>query len=171
MTSKILIFPGISISEKDFDDGTVLFHYDKLIASFQWDTGVAISTYLQALKQGIILGSNCSHCRKVVVPPRIVCESCFKPMQGYIPLQDSGVVNTFSVCYVTWDVKRIKEPELPAVIDIDGASPLCGIMHKLGEVNPDEIYIGMKVKAVWKPAELRTGAITDILYFKPVKEA
>jgi hypothetical protein len=26
----------------------------------------------------------------------------------------------------------------------------------------------MKVKAVWKKPEDRTGAITDILYFKPV---
>jgi uncharacterized OB-fold protein len=26
----------------------------------------------------------------------------------------------------------------------------------------------MKVKAVWKPAEEREGAITDIKYFKPI---
>ena len=64
----------------------------------------------------------------------------------------------------------IKEPETPAVIEIDGASPLHGIMHKLGEVDPQEISIGMRVKAVWKPAEEREGAITDILYFKPIKE-
>jgi len=27
------------------------------------------------------------------------------------------------------------------------------------------------VKAVWKPPEEREGAITDIKYFKPIKEA
>jgi uncharacterized OB-fold protein len=91
-------------------------------------------------------------------------------MNEYVPLQDTGRVNTFSLCYVTWDVQRIKEPEIPAVIEIDGASPLHGIMHKLGEVDPQKVTIGMTVKAVWKPEVDRQGAITDILYFKPWKE-
>jgi uncharacterized OB-fold protein len=91
-------------------------------------------------------------------------------MEEYIPLNDTGVVNTFSLCYVTWDVKRIKQPEIPAVINIDGASPLHGFMHKLGEVEPEQVKIGMRVKAVWKPAEDREGSITDIIYFKPIEE-
>jgi uncharacterized protein len=56
------------------------------------------------------------------------------------------------------------------VIEIDGASPLHGIMHKLGEVDPKKVKVGMKVKAVWLPPEERQGAITDIAYFKPVEE-
>jgi uncharacterized OB-fold protein len=67
-------------------------------------------------------------------------------------------------------VKRIEKPEIPAVIEIDGASPMHGIMHMLGEVEPDKVYIGMRVKAVWKPEESREGSITDILYFKPYEE-
>jgi Predicted nucleic-acid-binding protein containing a Zn-ribbon len=43
-----------------------------------------------------------------------------------------------------------------------------GILHLLDEVNPDDIKIGMKVKAVWRPADERTGSITDIKHFKPV---
>ena len=40
--------------------------------------------------------------------------------------------------------------------------------EKLGiTVSKDEIKIGMKVKAVWKPENERTGSITDIKYFKP----
>jgi len=42
-------------------------------------------------------------------------------------------------------------------------------MHRLGEVDPKEVKIGMRVQAVWKPAEERVGAITDINYFKPRK--
>jgi hypothetical protein len=92
-------------------------------------------------------------------------------MDKFIPLQDTGRVNTYSLCYVTWDMKRIQEPEIPAVIEIDGASPLHGILHKLGEVDPEKVHIGLRVKAVWRPEKERTGAITDILYFKPVEEA
>lgn len=161
-------YPSTSLSEADIRDGKVLSIHDNLSGEFSWDTGVAIGKYLAGLKRGVILGSSCVNCRRTVVPPRNVCEWCYRPMHKFVPLEDTGTVNTFSLCYVTWDVQRIKEPETPAVIEIDGASPMHGIMHKLGEVDPQEIKIGMRVKAVWKPADERQGAITDILYFKPI---
>jgi len=170
MTSKTDEFPGTPLREADFSEGKILYRHDEMNGQYAWDTGVGIGSYLAALKTGVILGSHCRTCRKTVVPPRTVCEWCFRPMDSYVPLLDTGTVNTFSLCYVTWDVKRIKEPEIPAVIEIDGASPLHGIMHKLGEVEPDEVQIGMRVQAVWKPEEDREGSITDILYFKPIKE-
>jgi hypothetical protein len=170
MTSKIEKFPGTPLGEDAFTERRVLFNHDELKGDFAWDTGIAIGTYLAGLKAGVILGARCSTCRRTVVPPRMVCEWCFRPMEEYVPLQDTGTVNTFSLCYVTWDVKRIKEPEIPAVIEIDGASPLHGIMHMLGEVDPQKVQIGMRVEAVWRPANERVGAITDILYFKPVEE-
>jgi uncharacterized OB-fold protein len=170
MTGKFKEFPGTPLSEGDFQEGKILFYHDEMKADFAWDTGIAIGSYLAALKEGFLLGGYCQTCRKTVIPPRTVCEWCFRPMDSYVQLEDTGTVNTFSLCYVTWDVKRIEKPELPAVIDIDGASPLHGIMHKLGEVDPEDIHIGMRVKAVWKPPEEREGAITDILYFKPIQE-
>jgi uncharacterized OB-fold protein len=170
MTSKQKEFPGTPLSEGDFKEGKILFHLDEMKADFAWDTGIAIASYLAGLKEGYLLGGYCQTCRKTVIPPRTVCEWCYRPMDSYVRLEDTGTVNTFSLCYVTWDVKRIKEPELPAVIEIDGASPLHGIMHKLGEVDPEDVHIGMRVKAVWKDPEDREGAITDILYFKPFEE-
>jgi uncharacterized OB-fold protein len=162
--------PGTPLSEADFRDGNILFVHDELRANFAWDTGIAIGKYLQGLKDGIILGSHCNTCRKVVVPPRTVCEWCYRPMDEYVQLLDTGTVNTFSLCYVTWDVQRIHEPEIPAVIEIDGASPMHGFMHLLGEVDPEAVKIGLRVQAVWKPPEERTGSITDIMYFKPLEE-
>ncbi len=170
MTANIQDFPGTSLSESDFAEGKVLCTHDRMNGVYAWDTGVAIGRYLAALKEGMILGARCKTCRRTVVPPRTVCEWCFRPMDEYVPLQDTGHVNTFSLCYVTWDVQRITEPEIPAVIEIDGASPLHGIMHMLGEVDPERVKIGMRVQAVWKPAEERQGAVTDIRYFKPVDE-
>jgi uncharacterized OB-fold protein len=175
MTTKNREYPGTPLHEADFQEGKILFNYDDLKGDFAWDTGIGIGKYLAGFKQGIILGSLCATCNKIVVPPRTVCEWCFNPMDEYVPLQDTGTVLTYSLCYVTWDVKRIEEPELPAVIQLDGASALStspimgGIMHMLGEVDPQEIHIGMRVKAVWKPPEERQGAVTDILYFKPLE--
>jgi len=171
MSTKTKDLPGISLSEKDFKEGKILFNQDELRGDFAWDTGIAIGRYLAGLKTGVILGSHCNTCRKTVVPPRTVCEWCYRPMNEFVPLKDMGTIITFSLCYVTWDVKRITEPEIPAVIEIDGASPLHGIMHLLGEVDPKKVHIGMRVKAVWKPPEEREGAITDIRYFTPVEQA
>ena len=170
MTAKIKHFPGTSLSEQDITSGKVLSLHDQLEGKYAWDTGIGIGQYLEALKEGYLLGAYCRHCRKTVIPPRTVCEWCYHPMDEFVPLKDTGTVNTFSLCYVTWDVQRITEPEIPAVIEIDGASPLHGILHKLGGVDPDQVQIGLRVQAVWKLAAEREGAITDILFFKPLQE-
>ena len=52
------------------------------------------------------------------------------------------------------------------MIRLDGASS-GGFLHKLDEVAPDDVTIGMAVEAVWKPVEERTGSILDIAYFRP----
>jgi uncharacterized OB-fold protein len=163
-------FPGTPLSEQNFVDNNILYSFDKLDGIFQWDTGIAIGQYLAGLKEGRLIGSFCPKCRKTVIPPRTVCEWCFSPMSRFIDLKDTGTIITYSICYVTWDVKRIQEPEIPAVIEIDGASPLHGILHKLGEVKLDKIHVGMRVKAVWEPEPKRNGAITDICYFRPISE-
>ncbi|MEK6588701.1 MAG: Zn-ribbon domain-containing OB-fold protein [Chloroflexota bacterium] len=170
MTVEMKRIPGTALSEKDIESGVVLSVQDQLDARYAWDTGVGIGAYLAGLKRGEILGSYCPTDDLTVVPPRVVCEWCYRPMDSYVRLQDTGRVNTFSLCYVTWDVQRIEEPEIPAVIEIDGASPLHGILHKLGEVRPEDVRVGMRVQAVWKPPHEREGAITDILYFKPIAE-
>jgi len=168
MTTTIKTFPGTPLSEEDFAQGKVLTTYWKPKAEYAWDAGIAIGRYLAELKEGRLIGVRCRECRRTVIPPRLFCEWCFRPMDEWVPLADTGTVNTWSVCYVRWNMERLTEPEIPAVIEIDGTSPRVGILHKLGEVDPQAIKVGLKVKAVWKPAAQREGAITDILYFKPV---
>jgi uncharacterized OB-fold protein len=158
---------GTSLSEKDFAEHRVLFTEWTPRAEYAWDAGIAIGHYLAELKQGRIVGVRCNECHRVVVPPRAFCEWCFKPMDEYVPVADHGTVNTFSVTHVTWDMKRVDPPLMPAVIDLDGTHPAVGILHLLGEVDPQAIKVGMRVQAVWKPASEREGAITDIRYFKP----
>ncbi len=168
MSANIESFPGTPLSQADFDEGNILTTHWKPRLEYGWDAGVAIGRYLAELKNGRIIGMKCRRCRRTVVPPRLVCEWCWEPIDEWVYLQDTGTVNTFSVCYIRWDASRAKEPLIPAVIEIDGASKGAGILHLLDEVSTEDIAIGMRVKAVWKPAEERTGSITDIKYFKPV---
>jgi uncharacterized OB-fold protein len=168
MTAKIEKFPGVYLRESDFRDGKVLYNEWNPNAQYAWDAGVAIGRYLAELKEGRLVGVRCNRCHRTVIPPRSFCEWCHRPMDDWVTLPDTGMVNTYSLCYVTWDMRSLTEPEMPAVIDIDGTHPRVGIMHLLGEIDPAKVQIGMKVQAVWKPAEERTGSILDIQYFKPV---
>jgi uncharacterized OB-fold protein len=164
MRDKLL---GTGLSESDFKERKILYTRDVPRLEYAWDTGIAIGKYLSGLKEGKILGVKCPKCNRTLVPPRIFCEICFIDINEWVQLEDTGVVNTFSISYVTWDMKKLTMPEIPAVIEINGASKGIGIMHLLGEVNPKDVKIGMRVKACWKPEKEREGAITDIKYFTP----
>jgi uncharacterized OB-fold protein len=143
--------------------------------AYRWDSGVAIGRFLEGLRAGKILGVRCDRCNRTVTPPRAFCELCFKPMDAWVELADAGTINTFSICTVTWDMKPLAVPQVPAVIEIDGTSPRVGFLHLIGGLRAEtvegirqEIRVGQRVRAVWKPEGERTGAITDILHFTPV---
>lgn len=162
------------LSEKDIKSGKVLTRALDPELKYAWDDGVAIGRYLAELRNGKIIARKCNKCDRIMLPPRMFCELCWRPTDEWVYCRDTGTVNTFSLCHVNWDASRIPPGQplhLPAVIHIDGASYHMGILHKLGEVEPDDIYIGMKVKAVWKPADEREGSITDIRHWKPVGAA
>ncbi|HEX9891805.1 MAG TPA: Zn-ribbon domain-containing OB-fold protein [Actinomycetota bacterium] len=158
-----------SLTDPEFRDavGAVDFAVD---ARYAWDTGVAISTYLRGLKEGRILARECRTCRRILVPPRMFCEECFRPTDRWTEVADTGRINTFSICYVRWDMVALDPPEIPAVIEIDGATKGMGFLHKIAEVSPDDVTVGMEVQAVWRPEAERTGSILDISHFRPRDE-
>ena len=168
-------FAGTSLTDEALRRGEVLATRWRGKMEYAWDTGAAVGRFMAGLKNGEILGLRCSQCKRTVVPPRAFCELCYVPMDRWTRLSDTGVVNTFSVSFVNWDATRRETPEVPAVIEIDGASPGMGILHLLGEVGEDletvltRVAIGKRVKAVWKPPEEREGSITDIRYFKLIE--
>jgi uncharacterized OB-fold protein len=157
---------AVSLSDDEFRSGIAVDY--AVDARYAWDAGVAIGGYLDGLKDGRILGRRCDGCRRILVPPRMFCEQCFRPTDAWVQVEDTGTVNTFSLAYITWDMRELKDPDIPAVIDLDGATPGMGIMHKLGDVDPKTVRTGMRVKAVWKPAAERTGSILDIAYWTPI---
>ena len=126
-------------------------------AEYAWDTGVAVGRFLAGLKQGQLLGIKCPDCNRTLIPPRAFCELCYRPIDQWVPLSDTGVINTFSVSFVNWDATRRETPEVPAVIEIDGAGPGMGILHVLGEVGEDLSSVLNKV-SIGKKGESRVEA-------------
>jgi acetyl-CoA C-acetyltransferase len=155
---------GRSLTDAQFRSATGAVDH-AVDARYEWDAGVAIGRYLDGLRAGRILGRECRGCQRVLVPPRMFCERCFRSTDAWVEVEQTGVVQTFSICHVRWDMEPLAEPELPAVVSIDGSDG--GFLHKLGEIAPEDVRIGMAVEAVWRPEAERTGSILDVAYFRP----
>lgn len=168
MTERIKDYPGTPLTRQDVESGRVSSTSWVPRAQYSWDAGRAIGAYLEGLRAGRLLAVRCHHCRRTVLPPRAFCEQCFRPIHDVVEVPARGEVNTFSLCYVTWDMRRLEEPEVPAVIWVEGTDS-AGLLHRLGEVEPQEVRLGLKVEAVWRPEGERIGAITDILHWRPVE--
>lgn len=139
---------------------------------YSWDNGQALTTYLQGFKEGKIRGSRCGKCGRIMVPARAFCEVCnLQVVDEWYDLGDTGTVMTYTNSRVDWDSSMLPDGKIRtfAVIAIDGASPEHGLLHHLGEVEPDKVHIGMRVKAVWRKPSERKGCVTDILYFRPIR--
>lgn len=169
MSEKVKFFPGREISSKAIESGEVLTKYYSADLKYAWSTGVAVTRFLQELKNAKIIGRKCNKCSRVLVPPRMFCEDCFRTTDEWVYVKDTGVVNTYSIAHVGTDASRLKEPLYIAVVNLDGPTPGMGFLHYLGEVASEKkIKVGMKVQAVWKQESERTGSILDIKYFKPI---
>lgn len=159
-------FMGTPLEKKDFENGSVIVTQWEPKLLYSWSTGKVVGRFLSELKNGKIAAIKCDSCKRTLIPPRMFCEICFSELKDWTFVKDTGTVNTFVISKIATDRSPLKEPKIAAVIDIDGSDG--GILHMLGEVNPDDVKIGMKVQAVWKTQYERRGEITDIKYFKPI---
>jgi uncharacterized OB-fold protein len=172
MTKEMIEKTVTSLSREDVIGNKVITSKWEPKLQYAWDNGPAIGRYLAELKNGKLIAKKCRKCNRIMIPPRMFCELCWRPTDEWVYVKDSGTVNTFVISHVDWkagrlDIKGGVRPFTPAVIEIDGASEGMGILHMIDEIDPQKIKIGMKVKAIWKKPAEREGAITDILYFKP----
>jgi len=130
--------------------------------------GVAGERFFREIKEnGRIMGAKCGRCGAVFVPARMYCERCFEKLEEWVDVGKRGRVHAFTVAYIDMDGCRLKEPVVYAVVKMDGAEG--GLVHKLGEVDIEEVEIDMAVEVVFKPKAQREGSINDIKYFKPTK--
>jgi hypothetical protein len=141
--------------------------YGEIPMWYRYTYGIAGERFFREIEKGKLIGSKCPSCGNIYIPPKIYCEECFKEIDEYVPISLRGEIHSYTLLYEDLDEKRLDEPIIVAFITFPGAHG--GIIHKLGEVDPQDIYTGMSVEPVFKKKEEREGSLRDILYFKPVE--
>ncbi len=133
----------------------------------RYTAGLAGERFFRAFQeQGTIMGARCQQCKRTYVPAVLFCERCLGELEEWMDVGTTGEVHTFTLLSVNYDGSQREEPEIVAFIRLgDG-----GMVHRLGEIDPQEVVIGLQVQAVFKPEAERQGAITDITHFRPVEE-
>ncbi|TMA67485.1 MAG: Zn-ribbon domain-containing OB-fold protein [Deltaproteobacteria bacterium] len=135
---------------------------------YRYVAGDYKARYLAALKDKTILGSKCSRTGKVLVPPIVASPESFAPCDELVPVADRGVVTTFCVVNIPVIGRSIELPYVAASVALDGAD--ISIYALIQKCKPEEVRMGMRVEAVWKPDGERQGGHEDILHFRPTGE-
>lgn len=132
---------------------------------YQWTVGATGSKFFTELRDHKkIWGTKCPECKKVFVPPRKTCGTCFVDMGEWVELRPTGRLETFTVVhYHEPALHGMEPPFVYGIIKLDGADT--GIAHYIGEVKDlESVKSGSRVEAVFR--EQREGSILDIKYFR-----
>ena len=157
----------MSILEKiDKLDRAIAWRGDIPITS-RYTAGIAGERFFREIKDHArFLGTRCEACGLTYLPPTMFCERCFAQLDDWVEVSSVGTVFTYTVLHLDLDEKPLAEPDILAYVKLDGSDG--GLVHRLGEVDPDQVEIGMRVEAVFKSEDERVGSILDIEYFRAV---
>jgi len=143
----------------------VWIYHGRIYIPNTYAAGAVGSQFLIALRdKKRIMGTRCPTCNRVYVPARSVCKDCFSQLDEWVEVSDKGTLLTYTVCNQPNPVQPVEPPIIYGIIQLDGADN--GFVHMLGEVDLEQLRIGMRVQAVFK--EKREASILDIKYFKPL---
>lgn len=136
--------------------------------TYNFTAGKATALYLRSMKEGKLVGQRCPKCRNVYIPPRGSCAACGVPTEEQVTLSNKATVESFTIVYIPIPNNPIKPPYVIANLVLDGAN--LSFLHLLSECKNEDVRIGMRVEALWRPEEEWGFAMENIQYFKPIDE-
>jgi len=132
---------------------------------YQWWAGETASKFFMVLRDDKkILGKQCPRCGKVYCPPKKTCPSCFTETNSWKEVGPKGKLISYTIVLRQLAALQKKVPVAFGLICIDGADN--AMLHYIGDVDVNNITIGMEVEAVF--ADGRNATINAISHFKPL---
>ncbi len=140
---------------------------DSIPLEYHYTAGVAGEEFRRELKEnGRFLASKCTECKTTYLPARMFCPTCFIETKERLTINKPGYVYSYTATSKDRSGKRPHWPTIVAMVKFEGVTG--GIIHRLECDDPEKVTIGLKVKPLLKDASERTGALTDILSFRPI---
>lgn len=140
-----------------------------IVHKYNFTAGAATTRFLSGIKKGQLTGQRCPTCSNVYCPPRGSCAICGVATTEEVQLSDKATVESFTIVAIPIPGNPIKPPYIIANLVADGAN--ISFIHLMSECVNEEVHMGQRVQAVWKPEEEWTYAMDNIRYFKPLDEA
>lgn len=148
--------------------------------STTWKHSTLLQEYAHGLKEKKIIGSLCPGCGKIIVPPRNICGRCHRKMDERMVVSDVGTVTCFVISApvikgktkvmgmdpVEMGLVAEGERVISVYVKFDGADS--NIDTELINCKPEEVRVGMRVKAVW--AKEPQGKLSDLEAVEPLKD-
>ena len=148
--------PNIEVKEP-------IVHHGRLAMPYRHSAGIAGSIFIRGLMKKKIMAVKCPACNLTYVPPKTVCTECFGQMEEWVELEGKGTLLTYSEINYPMPAHPLPPPFIIGSVRVDGADT--ALIHIIGEVDIENIMIGMKVEPVFR--ENPQGSILDIKHFKP----
>ena len=115
---------------------------------YKWSVGETGSRFLIALRDRCeIWGTRCPTCNRVYVPPVQNCGECFQPLEEWVSVGSGGVVESFTVARQPDPMFDLEPPVVYGLIRLDDAAG--SLLHFIGEIEPEHVRVGMRVRAVF----------------------
>jgi len=139
---------------------------------FRFAAGRYMTKFMVEMRDhGRIHGVRCPQCRRVQLPPRIVCAECHVKNEEWVELPHEGTIVAFTIMYLPLTDPTTGKPHEPPFVygsvRLDGAS---SVLDHFINVEPDmeKVWVWMRCRLVLRPQEKRIGDLSDILYFDPL---
>ena len=135
---------------------------------YNFTAGAAAARFLAQVKRGKLTGQRCPGCQQVYIPPRGSCPACGVPTEEEVEVADKATVESFTIVTIPIPNNPIQPPYVIANLVVDGAN--ISFLHLISECVNEDVHIGQRVQAVWKPEAEWDYAMDNIRYFKPIDE-
>src|SRR5215472_8857298 len=140
---------------------------DSIPLEYHYTAGVAGEEFRRELKEnGKLLTSKCPKCKTAYLPARLFCPDCFVETTDRITISKPGYVYSFTEVAGDRSGNKVNQPSLVALVKFDGVKG--GIVHKIEAAGAEKIGFGTRVEPVLRERKHCTGALSDIICFKPL---
>lgn len=140
---------------------------------YKFAAGHYMSRFLLELRDnGKFYGVRCPVCKRVQLPPRVVCAVCHVKNDEWVKLANEGTLTAFTIMYLPVTDPTTGKPHEPPLVygsvKLDGADSVLNHFINV-EADRSKVWVGMRMRTVLRPQEQRIGDLSDIIHFEPLE--